>query len=104
MPLLVTGSYCPHHRPVCLFSRSWLSLSLSLQAECLCQRDVLLGRNLVYCAPTSGGKSMVAEILALRRLLTTGRPFMVRNCSRQGLARALLIQQCGGADVSWMSF
>ena len=81
MPLLVTGSHCLHHRPVCLLSRSWLSLSLSLQAECLCQRDVLLGRNLVYCAPTSGGKSMVAEILALRRLLTTGRPFMVRHYS-----------------------
>ena len=47
------------------------------QAECLCQPDVLLGKNLVYCAPTSGGKSIVSEILALRRLLTTGKPFML---------------------------
>lgn len=48
-----------------------------LQGECLCQPGVLSGRSLVYCAPTSGGKSIVAEILALRRLLTTGKPFML---------------------------
>ncbi|KXZ52413.1 hypothetical protein GPECTOR_9g457 [Gonium pectorale] len=47
------------------------------QAECLCQLGVLMGRNLVYCAPTSGGKSMVAEVLGIRRLLTTGKPFML---------------------------
>ena len=47
------------------------------QAECLCSPDVLRGRNLVYSAPTSGGKSLVAEILAVRRLLTTGRTVLV---------------------------
>ncbi|GFR45961.1 hypothetical protein Agub_g7430, partial [Astrephomene gubernaculifera] len=47
------------------------------QAECLCQLGVLMGRNLVYCAPTSGGKSMVAEMLGIRRLLITGKPFML---------------------------
>lgn len=31
----------------------------------------------MYCAPTSGGKSLVAEVLMLRRVLTTGRPAMV---------------------------
>ena len=35
------------------------------------------GRNLVYCAPTSGGKSLVAEVLMLRRILTTNRPAML---------------------------
>ena len=41
------------------------------QAECLSvDAEVLLGRrNLVYFAPTSGGKSMVAEILLLRSVL-----------------------------------
>jgi replicative superfamily II helicase len=32
---------------------------------------------LVYCAPTSGGKSLVAEVLMLRRILTTNRPAML---------------------------
>jgi DNA polymerase theta len=47
------------------------------QAECLNQPGVLEGANLVYCAPTSGGKSMVAEVLLLRRLLSTGRPALL---------------------------
>ncbi|DBA82952.1 TPA: hypothetical protein ACH3X1_006731 [Trebouxia sp. C0004] len=47
------------------------------QAQCLMQPGVLSGGNLVYCAPTSGGKSAVAEILMLRRLITTGRTAML---------------------------
>jgi replicative superfamily II helicase len=43
------------------------------QAEALLQPGVMDGRNLVYCAPTSGGKSLVAEILALKRLYATGK-------------------------------
>eukprot|EP00952_Eustigmatos_sp_NYUAD-ZCMA_P013123 52347-Eustigmatos_ZCMA.PRE.1 len=31
------------------------------QVECLREAGVLEGRNLLYCAPTSGGKSFVAE-------------------------------------------
>lgn len=52
------------------------TLSLA-QAECLSKKGVLHGRNLVYSAPTSGGKSLVAEILAIRRLITTGRTALV---------------------------
>lgn len=47
------------------------------QAECLNVNGVLRGRNLVFCAPTSAGKTIVYEVLALRRLLTTGKPFML---------------------------
>ena len=40
------------------------------QAECINQNGgaALRGGSLLYCAPTSGGKSLVAEVLLLRRL------------------------------------
>eukprot|EP00927_Polykrikos_kofoidii_P021323 TRINITY_DN20209_c0_g1_i2.p1 TRINITY_DN20209_c0_g1~~TRINITY_DN20209_c0_g1_i2.p1 ORF type:complete len:1747 (-),score=230.84 TRINITY_DN20209_c0_g1_i2:568-5808(-) len=38
------------------------------QAECLAVEGVASGRNLVYCAPTSGGKTLVSEIIMLRRV------------------------------------
>ena len=48
------------------------------QAACLMQCGVREGRrNLVYTAPTSGGKSMVSDILMLRRLLLKGRPSLL---------------------------
>ncbi|XP_073523632.1 DNA polymerase theta-like isoform X2 [Phyllobates terribilis] len=41
------------------------------QAECLMQGQVLGGKNLVYSAPTSAGKTLVAELLILKRVLET---------------------------------
>ncbi len=39
------------------------------QAQCLVMPGVLTGRNLVYTAPTGGGKTLVAEVLLMRRML-----------------------------------
>lgn len=38
---------------------------------------VLQGRNLVYSAPTSAGKSAVSEILMIRRLIQSRRPALL---------------------------
>ncbi|XP_039165720.1 helicase and polymerase-containing protein TEBICHI [Eucalyptus grandis] len=43
------------------------------QVDCLQVEGVLQRKNLVYCASTSAGKSFVAEILMLRRVLSTGK-------------------------------
>lgn len=43
------------------------------QGECLHTTGVINGNNLVYCAPTSGGKTLVAELLILRTVLVQRR-------------------------------
>lgn len=42
---------------------------LGTQASCLVMPGVLAGRNLVYSVPTGAGKTLVAEVLLLRRMI-----------------------------------
>lgn len=52
---------------------AYLSLGLKSlydwQRECLYTTNVLRGSNLVYCAPTSGGKTLIAELVLLKVVL-----------------------------------
>lgn len=43
------------------------------QVQCMNNKEVLKGGNLVYSAPTGGGKTLVAELLMLRNILRTKR-------------------------------
>ncbi|KAM7542357.1 hypothetical protein Aperf_G00000006733 [Anoplocephala perfoliata] len=48
------------------------------QAECLKLPGVLDGvQNLIYCAPTSAGKTLVAELITLKRILTTNKKAII---------------------------
>ncbi|CAB4266528.1 unnamed protein product [Prunus armeniaca] len=55
-----------------LYRKKGISKLYPWQIDCLQVEGVLQRRNLVYCASTSAGKSFVAEILMLRRVLSSG--------------------------------
>ncbi|KAL8537172.1 hypothetical protein ACS0TY_012379 [Phlomoides rotata] len=56
-----------------IYRKKGISKLYPWQVDCLQVEGVLLNRNLVYCASTSAGKSFVAEILMLRRILAAGK-------------------------------
>ncbi|KAK4419988.1 Helicase and polymerase-containing protein TEBICHI [Sesamum alatum] len=56
-----------------VYNKKGISKLYPWQVDCLQVDGVLHNRNLVYSASTSAGKSFVAEILMLRRVLATGK-------------------------------
>ncbi|XP_067676390.1 DNA polymerase theta-like [Haliotis asinina] len=74
------------------------------QAQCLCTGNVLNGGNLVYSAPTSAGKTLVAELLILKRVLETKRkalfilPFV--SVTREKMFSLQQLYQDAGVRVS----
>ncbi|XP_020228897.1 helicase and polymerase-containing protein TEBICHI [Cajanus cajan] len=56
-----------------IYRKKGISKLYNWQVDCLRVNGVLQRRNLVYCASTSAGKSFVAEILMLRRVIVTGK-------------------------------
>ncbi|KAG1702420.1 DNA polymerase theta [Nymphon striatum] len=65
-------SICDLSLPECIincYKDNGVSKMYSWQAECLSKENVINGGNLVYAAPTSAGKTLVAEILMLKTVL-----------------------------------
>ncbi|KAG0587234.1 hypothetical protein KC19_2G150600 [Ceratodon purpureus] len=82
------------------FAKKGLTKLYQWQVECLQIDGVLDGRSLVYCASTSAGKSLVAELLMLRRVLSTGKKALlvlpyVTLCSEKATHLQALLQPLG---------
>ncbi|XP_022856955.1 helicase and polymerase-containing protein TEBICHI-like isoform X2 [Olea europaea var. sylvestris] len=62
-----------HPEICCIYKKKGILKLYPWQVDCLQVDGVLQNRNLVYCASTSAGKSFVAEVLMLRRVVSTGK-------------------------------
>lgn len=59
------------------YSQRGITSMFEWQAECLQLGDVLSGGNLVFSAPTSAGKTLVAELLALKCVLEAKKKVII---------------------------
>ena len=88
MPNEVTASY---HQMGIKTLYSW-------QVKCLMTTGVLNNQNLVYCAPTGGGKTLVAEFAILKAVLVTGKkaifvlPFVSLVLEKEKYFKKLLLR------------
>ena len=57
------------HNVLNQYERNGIHSMFPWQVECLSSGQVLQGKNLVYSAPTSAGKTLVAELLMLKKVL-----------------------------------
>lgn len=59
------------------YSARGITSMFEWQAECLMLPGILTGRNLVYSAPTSAGKTLIAELLALKCVLELRKKVLI---------------------------
>ena len=106
--VLMLRRLCRASPQPCLQHKHPLSKCCVLQAECLQKPGVLQGRNLVYSAPTSAGKSAVSEVLMLRRLCAVGKPALVilpfrALCQQKAEHYTGLLKGTNKCESSWPS-
>lgn len=88
MPNEVTASY----------RQMGITTLYNWQVKCLMTTGVLKGQNLVYCAPTGGGKTLVAEFAILKAVLVTGKkaifvlPFVSLVLEKEKYFKKLLLR------------
>ena len=71
---LAHPTYQLPYRLVSNFASLGVNLIYEWQSRCLTQSGLLEGRdNLIYTAPTGGGKSLVADVLMLKRIIQNSR-------------------------------
>ncbi|CAM8919656.1 unnamed protein product [Rhodiola kirilowii] len=93
------GQWLPQE--ICsIYRKRGMSRLYPWQVECLQVDGVLERRNLVYCASTSAGKSFVAEILMLRRVVLLGKMALlvlpyVSICSEKAEHLEVLMEPLG---------
>lgn len=59
------------------YAKRGITSMFEWQAQCLMLPGVLLGWNLVYSAPTSAGKTLIAELLALKCILESNKKVII---------------------------
>ncbi|KAL3691255.1 hypothetical protein R1sor_004906 [Riccia sorocarpa] len=69
---LEIGAWVPEE-VAAVYAKKGLTNLYRWQMECLQVKGVLEGKNLIYSASTSAGKSLVAELLMVKRIIATGR-------------------------------
>ncbi len=85
-----------------LYRSRGLSTLFQWQVECLAIDGVLVdGRNLVYSAPTSSGKTFVSELIAIRRTLAT-RTKTLFVLPYVAVAQEKLLSLQVTVDVAWI--
>lgn len=82
------------------------------QMECL-NSGVLLDKNLVYCAPTSGGKTLIAELIILKTVFQLRRraifimPYVSLVSEKEAYLKKIVrifnrnAQKCDRIKVEW---
>ena len=73
------------------FEKKGLTSLYPWQADCLTSSGVLEGNNLIYSLPTSGGKSLIADIVCLRSLLYRDKSSSIEVPSSAATSKVLIV-------------